>query len=72
MSIAEILFAPGLIVGILLLNVSCKLGIDIRNMCLSDHGTGTSSGEYVFFKIGAVIFYGIVFFIVYRKYSSRK
>jgi len=72
MSILEILFIPGGFIGILLLRITCKLGINIESMCIFDHGSATSTGEHVFVRIGTVIFYGIILPLLFLYIRKRK
>ena len=64
MSVFEILFMPGAFIGLCILRISCKLGIDINSMCLFDRGSATSTGEHLFVRLGNVIFYGVVIILI--------
>lgn len=69
--VSEILFAPGAFIGMWILTITCKLGLNLQNMCASDHGSGTSTGEHIFMRIGNVIFWGMIA-IVIAAYAKKK
>lgn len=69
--ISEILFAPGAFIGMWLLTISCKLGLNLQSMCVFDHGSATSTGEHIFMRIGNVIFWGMIVIMV-AAYAEKK
>ncbi len=69
--ISEILFAPGVFIGMWLLIITCKLGLNLQSMCVFDHGSATSTGEHIFMRIGNIIFYGIIL-IMAAVYTEKK
>lgn len=69
--VLEILFMPGAFIGLWLLRITCKLGLNLQSMCAFDYGSATSTGEHIFVRIGNVIFYGIIL-IMAAVYAEKK
>ena len=67
MPLLEILAAPGIIIGMLLLQGLCAIGVNIHNICALDNGSATSTGERFFMHGGIVLFYGIIVYFLYRR-----
>ncbi len=71
-TLLEILFIPGAMIGGLLLRISCWLGINSERICIYDNGSGTSTGEHMFMRVGNIIFYGIVLLLIILYVKKRK
>ena len=71
-TILEMLFLPGALLGEIVLLTTCKLGLNAKSMCILDHGSGTSTGEHVFMRVGNIIFYGVILLIIIFYLKKRK
>lgn len=71
-TILEVLYLPGALLGEALLQITCKLGLNSESMCALDRGSGTSTGEHIFMRVGNIIFYGIILLIIILYIKKRK